>query len=111
MKFDQDEFQFTWINSDTLRICYSVNGAYITLLTFSIRKHIRRAATHLFKRRTINRDFFPSKLSNFYFDLRHPGEDPHADPWQDGGAKIRPQGQLECENPRGSPGGDGQAWN
>ena len=26
-KFDQDEFQFTWINSDTLRICYSVNGA------------------------------------------------------------------------------------
>ena len=27
LNFDQDEFQFTWINSDTLRICYSVNGA------------------------------------------------------------------------------------
>ena len=26
VKFDQDEFQFTWIISDTLRICYSVNG-------------------------------------------------------------------------------------
>ena len=24
---EQDEFQNTWLNSDTLRICYSVNGA------------------------------------------------------------------------------------
>ena len=38
-----------------------------------------------------------SKLSNFYFDLRPPG--------QDRGAKTRPQGQLECANPRGLPGG------
>ena len=45
--------------------------------------------------------FFFSKLSNFYFDLRPPG----TTPGQDGGAKTRPQGQLECANPRGSPGG------
>ena len=33
-------------------------------------------------------------------------------PGQDRGAKTRPQGQLECANPRGSPeGGDGQYWN
>ena len=38
-----------------------------------------------------------SKLSNFYFDLRPLG--------QDRGAKTRPLGQLECANPRGSPGG------
>ena len=37
-----------------------------------------------------------SKLSNF--DLfKTPGEDR--------GAKTGPQGQLECANPRGSPGG------
>ena len=42
-----------------------------------------------------------SKLSNFYFDLRPPGQTPG----QDRGAKTRPQGQLECANPRGSPGG------
>ena len=42
-----------------------------------------------------------SKLSNFYFDLRPPGQSPG----QDRGAKTRPQGQVECANPRGSPGG------
>ena len=28
-------------------------------------------------------------------------------PGQDKGAKTRPQGQLECANPQGSPGGGG----
>ena len=41
-----------------LHICYSVNGAQITLLTSSIYKHMKRAATHLFKRQGKNRDFF-----------------------------------------------------
>ena len=58
LNFDQDEFQFTWINSDTLRICYSVNGAKVTLLTSSIYKHMKRAATQLFKRQSKNRGFF-----------------------------------------------------
>ena len=73
-----------------------------TLLTSSIYKHMKRAATQLFKRQSKSRTFF-SKLSNFYFDLRPPG--------QDSRAKIRPLGQLKCANPRGSPGGggDGQA--
>ena len=35
-----------------------------------------------------------------------PGETPR----QDRGAKTRPQGQLECVNPRGSPGHPGGEW-
>ena len=73
-------------------------------------------ATHLFKRQSKIALF--SKLSNFYFDLRPPppppGQTPGQTPGQDRGAKTRPQGQLECANPRGSPpggGGNGQAWN
>ena len=61
---------------------------------------MKRAATHLFKRQSKNRVFF-SKLSNFYFDLRPPGETPG----QNRGAKTRPQGQLERADPRGLPGG------
>ena len=62
-----------------------------------------RVATHLLTKISL----FFSKLSNFFFDLRLPrGQTPG----QDKGAKTRPQGQLECANPRGSP-GDGQAWN
>ena len=36
MNFDQDGFQFTWINSDTLRIGYSVNRpkSHCSLLTY-----------------------------------------------------------------------------
>ena len=67
---------------------------------------MKRAATHLFKRQSRNRAF--SKLSNFYFHLRLPGQTPG----KDRGAKTQPQGQLECAIPgvaRG--GGDGQAWN
>ena len=41
-----------------LRICYSVNGAQVTLLTSGIYKHMKRAATHLFKRQSENRAFF-----------------------------------------------------
>ena len=65
---------------------------------------MKRAATHLFKRQSKNRAFF-SKLSNFYFDVRPPGGGGGQSPGQDRGAKTRPQGQLECANPRGSPGG------
>ena len=61
---------------------------------------MKRAATHLFKRQSEIRAFFP-KLSNFYFDLRPLGQTPG----QDRGAKIRPQGQLECANSGGRPGG------
>ena len=67
--------------------------AYISL-------YMKGAATQLFKRQMKNRNFF-SKLSNFYFDLRPLGQTPG----QDRGAKTQPQGQLECANPRGSPGG------
>ena len=63
---------------------------------------MKRAAIHLFKRLAKQKSrFFFSKLSNFYFDLRPPGKTSG----QDGGAKTRPQGQLECANPRRSPGG------
>ena len=43
-------------------------------------------------------------FQNYYFDLRPPPP-PAKTPEQDRGAKTRPQGQLECANPRGSPGG------
>ena len=62
---------------------------------------MKRAATHLFNRQSENCAFF-SKLSNFYFDLRPPGQTPG----QDRGAKTRPQGQLEFANPRESLGID-----
>ena len=61
---------------------------------------MKGAATQLFKRRSKNHAF-SSKLSNFYFDLRLPGQTPG----QNRGAKTRPLGQLECANPQGSPGG------
>ena len=47
------------------------------------------------KKQSKNRPF--STLSNFYFDFRPPG--------QDRGAKTRPQKEIECANPQGSPGG------
>ena len=53
---------------------------------------MKRAATHLFKRQSKNRAFF-----KIIEHLRLPG--------QDRGAKTRPQGQLECANPRGRSGG------
>ena len=39
---------------------------------------MKRAATQLFKRQSKNRAF--SKLSNFYFDLRPPGQDRSENP-------------------------------
>ena len=58
---------------------------------------MKRAATICLRdNESKNRAFF-SKLSKFHFDLRPPGR-------QDRGAKTRPQGQLECANPRGSSG-------
>ena len=41
----------------------------------SIYKHMKRAATQLFKRQSKNCAFF-SKLLNFYFDLRPQGKPP-----------------------------------
>ena len=54
---------------------------------------MKRAATQLFKAKI----GLLKKLSNFYFDLRRPGKTEER--------KTRPLGQLECANPRGSPGG------
>ena len=78
----------------------------VTLLTSGIYKHMKRAATHLFKRQSQNHTFF-SKLSNFYFDLGPPGADP--------------QVRKRSENPTTGAtrmceslavtGGDCQAWN
>ena len=62
---------------------------------------MKRAAAHLFKRESKNRAFFEIIKLFLWFKT----------PVQDKGAKTRPQGQLEFANPRGSPGGDGQAWN
>ena len=68
---------------------------------------MKRAATHLFKRQSENCAFFQN-YRTFTLIQDPPGQTPG----QDRGAKTRPQGQLECANPRGSPrGGDGQAWN
>ena len=59
---------------------------------------MKRAAAHLLPKIAL----LFSKLSKFFFDLRPPGGQTSG---QDIGAKTRPQGQLECANPRGSPGG------
>ena len=93
--FDQNEFQFTWTNSDKVCICHSVmrTKSYWSLLAYiNIWKELLlnclrdKAKIALF-----------SKLSNFYFDLRPPGQTPG----QDRGAKPRPLRQLECTHPRG----------
>ena len=78
-----------------LCICYSVNGDKATLLTSSIYKHEK--SCHSVVKETKQKSRFFSKLSNFYFDLRPPG--------QDRGAKTRPLGQQKGANPWGSPGG------
>ena len=56
---------------------------------------MKRADTHLLAKVALF-----SKLSKFFFKTPR-GQTPG----QDKGAKTRPQGQLECANPRGSPGG------
>ena len=66
---------------------------------------MKRAATHLLKCKAKIALF--SKLSNIYFDLRPPRADPQA---RQRSENPTPR-ELECGNPRGSPGGDGQAWN
>ena len=88
-----------------LRICYSVNGAKVTLLTSGICKHMKRAATICLREKT------KITLSFKIIELLLWFKTNEKTPWQDRGAKTRPQGQLECANPLGSPGGDGQAWN
>ena len=66
---------------------------------------MKKAVTHLFERQSKNRAFF--KIIELFF-LFNPPPPPGRNPEQDGGAKTRPQGQLECANPPGG-GGDGQA--
>ena len=70
---------------------------------------MKRAATQLFKRQSKNRAFF-SKLSNFYFDVR-PRANPRADPRARQRSKNQTPGATRMCESRGSPGGDGQAWN
>ena len=101
MKFCQDKFQFTWINSDMLHICYRVNGAQVTLLTSCIYKHMKRAAAHSFKRQSETDAFF-SKLSNFYFDLRQPGAEPRA---RKRSENRTPGATRMCESLGVNPGG------
>ena len=73
------------------------------MLTSDICKHMKRAATHLFKRQSENDPFF-SELSNFYVD-----------PQADSRARQRsenptPGATRMCESPRVAR-EDGQAWN
>ena len=63
---------------------------------------MKRAATHLLNRQSAYLLRFFQNYRTFTLIL-----DP---PVQNRGVKTRPQGQLECANPRGRPGG-GQAWN
>ena len=59
---------------------------------------MKRAATHLLAKILL---FFRNYRA-FSLIKDPPGGQT---PGQDKGAKTRPQGQLECANPRGSPGG------
>ena len=45
------------------------------------------------------------QLDDMETPVRPPGQSPGQIPEQDRGAKTRPQGQLKCASPRGSPGG------
>ena len=70
---------------------------------------MKRAATQLLKRQSKNHSFLQNyRTFTLILDSR---QTPRQTPGQDRGAKTRPLGQLECANHRGSPGGDGQAWN
>ena len=77
------------------------------MLTSSIYKHMKRAATHLFKRQSKNRAF--KKISNFYFKTPPPrGQIPG----QDRSENPTPGATGMCESPGvAGGGGDGQAWN
>ena len=81
-----------------LCICCSVNGDQVMLLTSRIYKHMKRAATQfaLF-----------SKLSNFYFGLRHPRANPQV---RQRSENPTPGATRMCESP-GVAWGVGQAWN
>ena len=72
--------------------------AKVTLLTSSIYRH--ENSCYPFVKRQSKIAFFFSRLSKFYLP-------PGTTPGQDRGVKTRPQGQLECANPQGSPGGGG----
>ena len=77
----------------------------MTLLTSSIYKNMKRAICLRDK----------AKVALFFkiIELLLLFKTPRADPRERQRSETRPQGQLECANPRGSPwgGGDGQAWN
>ena len=61
---------------------------------------MKRVATHLFKKQSKYRVFFLNYRTSTLIQ-----DPPGQTPGQDRGTKTRPQGQLECANPRGSPGG------
>ena len=69
-----------------LCICCSVNGDQVMLLSSSIYKHIKRAATQLFKRQSKNRTFFKIVKFLLWFKTppgKPPGktEERKPDPW------------------------------
>ena len=61
---------------------------------------MKRAATQLLKRQSKNRAFF--KLSNFYFDSRHPGATPRA---RQRSENPTPGATRMCESPGVARGG------
>ena len=72
------------------------------LLTSGICKHMKRAATHLFKRQSKNRAFFQNCQT--YFDLRPPGAKQRS-------RNPTPGATRMCKSLRVARGRDGQAWN
>ena len=100
--FDKNEFQLTWTNSDTLRICYSVNGALVTLLTSGIYEHLKRAATHLFNRQSENHAFF--KIIEFLLWFKTPwGRPLDRPPGKTEERKPDPMGNYNVRIPGGRP--------
>ena len=98
--FDQEGLQFTWINSDTLRIRYSVNGQYVTLLTSGIYKHEKSCYSFISK----SRPFF--KIIELILWFKTPWADSQGKP--PGKTKERkpdPRGNYNVQIPRGCPGG------
>ena len=62
---------------------------------------MKRAATHLFKRQSKNCVSF----QDYRTSTLRPPPPPPGDPRARQKSENRPQGQIECANPRGSPGG------
>ena len=88
-----------------LCICCSVNGDQVTLLTSSIYKHMKRAATQLFKRQNKNCAFF--RIVKLLLWFKTPRATPQA---RQRSENPTPGATRMCESP-GVAQGVGQAWN